>query len=180
VRDLVTKDEGGGEDTDDWFALRKDGSVDYCGESSRDFEVFEGDAPPDPELISTEGSFKAFRDLALPGTIMLADPTVGATYRQEYDFGNAEDAATVLSTSFGPGSPDHHAFVPEGFAEHFCGQDDCLVTGELTPIEPGSLGLKYYARGLGLFLEVNPVSGSINRLVACNLPDPRCVGIPQP
>jgi len=181
INDLVEKEEGGGEDTDDWYALRKDGTVDYCGESVRDFEMFPGDDPQEPELVETEGSFKTGRDGELPGTIMLAAPTVGTTYRQEYAYGNAEDAATVVSSDFGPGSdPQYHAFVPEGFAEHFCSANDCLVTLEVTPIEPDISDLKYYAYGLGLFLEVKPGDGEINRLVDCNLPDARCEDVPQP
>ncbi|MGH9462409.1 MAG: hypothetical protein ACRD1X_14415, partial [Vicinamibacteria bacterium] len=97
VNDLVQK-QGGSENTDDWYAHRQDGTVVYCGESVRDFETFLGDDPEEPELVAIEGSFKAGRDGDLPGTIFPAIPTVDTTYRQEMSLGNAEDAATVLST----------------------------------------------------------------------------------
>lgn len=87
INDLVEKEEGGREDTDDWYALRSDGTVDYCGDSVRDFEVFAGDDPQEPELVETEGSFKAGRDGELPGTIMLAArpsaPRIARSMRSE-------------------------------------------------------------------------------------------------
>ena len=45
VNDVVSVDGVPLEDTDDWLAQRKDGTVDYCGESVQDFETFEGDDP---------------------------------------------------------------------------------------------------------------------------------------
>jgi hypothetical protein len=38
---------------------------------------------------------------------------------------------------------------------------------------------KYYARGIGLFLEVNPEDGEIVQLVGCNV-DPKCAALPAP
>jgi hypothetical protein len=174
VNDLVLNDDGSSEDTDDWFGLRKDGTVDYCGEEVKDYEIFPGDNPQVSELVSFEGSFKAGRDGDLTGTIFLAAPTPGATYRQEYSFGNAEDAATVMSTSYSYGSdPDLDEFAPQELVELMCENSDCIVTGEYTPIEPDAFEYKYYAKDLGLFLEVNPSSGEISELVGCNF-DARC------
>src|SRR5262245_42041636 len=45
VRDRVEQDGQPTEDTDDWYGVRKDGSVAYCGEISQGFETFEGDDP---------------------------------------------------------------------------------------------------------------------------------------
>lgn len=179
VNDFVTKAEGGGEDTDDWYAQRKDGTVDYCGESSRDLEVFEGDDPPEPELVEIEGSFKAGRDGDLPGTIFLASPEVGMTYRQEWSAGNAEDAATIVSTTYGFGNdPELDEFMPQELAELLC-NNDCVVTGEVVPLEPDVFELKFYARDIGLFFEVKPEDGETNRLVGCNSDfDPRCADLP--
>jgi len=170
VNDVVENDEGGKEDTNDWIAHRKDGTQFYCGEESKDFETFPGDIPPVPELVSIEGSFKTGRDGDLPGMLFLFDPVPGTTYRQEYSVGNAEDAATILSTNYSYGSdPDLDEFVPEELADLMCGENsDCVVTGEFTPIEPDVYERKYYARDIGLFLEVNPEEGVINELVSCN------------
>ncbi len=168
VNDFVQGDESS-EDTDDWFGLRKDGTVDYCGEEVKDFEIFPGDSPQLPELVSIDGSFKAGREGDLTGTIFPANPTAGATYRQEYSFGNAEDAATILSTTYGYGSdPELDEFAPQGLVDLMCEDSDCIVTREYTPIEPDGFELKYYANGIGLFLEVKPDSGEINQLVSCN------------
>lgn len=162
------------EDTDDWYGLRLDGTVDYCGELSRDFEVFPGDLPPEPELVEIEGSFKAGRDGDKSGTIFPGDPEVGVTYRQEWSVGNAEDFATVISIDYGwgGGEGDLDELVPEDLALLMCA-DDCVVTLEGTPLEPGEFERKYYARDLGLFLEVNLEDEEINQLVGCNF-DPRC------
>ena len=174
VNDFVDNDDGSVEDTDDWFAQRLDGGVDYCGEEVKDFESFPGDSPVIPELVSIEGSFKAGRDGDLAGTIFLGAPIEGVTYRQEFSVGNAEDAATILSTSYGYGNdPDLDQFVPQALAELMCA-NDCVVTREYTPIEPDVFELKYYANGIGMFLEVNQDTGEINQLVDCNLVDARC------
>ena len=178
--DLVTKDDGGGEDTRDWYAQHLDGSVTYCGEDVRDFEVFPGDVPQVPELVAIDGSFKAGRDGDLAGTIFPAEPVVGMTYRQEWSAGNAEDAATVLSTTYSYGSdPALDAFVPQELAELLCANADCVVTGEFIPLEPDVWEHKYYARGIGLFLETKPDEGEVNQLVDCNF-DARCATLPQP
>ncbi len=180
VRDVVTSQGGGSEDTNDWYAQRKDGTVDYFGEESKDLEVFSGDVPMNPELVSIDGSFKAGRDGDKPGTIFLAAPAVGDTYRQEWSAGNAEDAATVLSTSYGYGSdPDLDRFVPRALAELLCAANDCVVTADYTPIDPDVVERKYYARGIGSFFEVKIDTGETTQLVDCNF-DARCASLPMP
>jgi len=165
------------EDTFDWYAQHKDGTVYYCGEISRSYEVFDGDQPPEPELVNVDGSWKTGRDGDLPGAQFLAEPRVGAVYRQEFSPGNAEDAATVLSITYGYGTDaELDRFVPPALARHLCAANDCVVTGEFTPIEPTAYERKYYARGIGLFLEVDPAGGSSVRLLECNM-DPRCAGL---
>jgi hypothetical protein len=168
------------EDTDDWFGQRKDGTVDYCGEVSQSFELFPGDDPAEPELVELEGSWKAFRDGALPGTLFPGAPAVGQVYRQEWSPGTAEDAAEVLSTSYGfGGSADLDALVPQALAELLCAAQDCVVTKEFTPLEPDGLERKYYAPGIGLFLEVSPEGGDVVQLVDCSF-DARCATLPTP
>lgn len=179
VRDVVTIDGLLVEDTDDWFGQRRDGTVDYCGEMVKDYETFAGDNPAEPELVDIAGSFKMGRD-GLAGTQFLASPTVGVTYRQEFSPGNAEDAATVLSTNYSYGNdPELDEFVPQELAELLCAAGDCVVTREFAPLEPGVYGRKYYARGIGLFLEVYPETGDIVQLVDCNF-DAICAELPAP
>ena len=80
---------------------------------------------------SLEGSWKAGRDGDRPGTLFPGSPTVGAVYRQELSPGNAEDAARVLSTTYGFGTTRSSTqFVPQALAELLCAADDCVVTGE--------------------------------------------------
>lgn len=181
VNDRVEIDGELVEDTDDWFGQRKNGDVVYCGEQVKDYETFAGDDPEKPELVKIDGSFKAGRDGALPGTQFLVSPQVDDVYRQEWSPGNAEDAAQVLSTSYGFGSdPEFDEFVPEGLAALLC-NGDCVVTNEFSPIEPGAFARKYYAAGIGLFLQVHPDSGEVVALVGCSADlDPRCNSLPLP
>lgn len=180
VNDRVEEDGQPVEVTDDWFGQRRDGTVDYCGEISKNFEVFEGDDPEEPELVDIEGSWKAGRDGARSGTLFPGLPIEGQVYRQEFSAGNAEDAAQVLSTHYGfGGDPDLDEFVPEQLATLFCAASDCVVTGEFTPISPDGFERKYYARGVGLFLEIDPATGDVVQLVGCNF-HARCKRLSAP
>ena len=72
---------------------------------------------------------------------MLADPQIGDFYKQEQAPGVAEDQAVVISLN---ASVD----VPYGsFA-------DLLETDDTTPLEPGFLEKKLYAKGIGLLQEI--------------------------
>ena len=179
VNDVVAEDGELIEDTDDWFAQHVDGTVFYCGEIARDYETFEDDQPALPELITIDGSFKAGRDGDKAGVLFPGTPIVGDTYRQEWSAANAEDVASVISTNYSYGvDPDLDEFVPQELAELLCA-GDCVVTAELTPIEPDAIEYKYFAPGIGLFLEVNPDDEEISQLVGCNV-DPRCELLPEP
>jgi hypothetical protein len=177
VRDIVREAGQVIEATDDWFAQAKDGTVWYCGEEVKDFETFAGDRPARPELVSIDGSFKAGRDGAKPGIIFLASPARGDVYREEFSLRNAEDISVVLSTTYAFGSePELDRFVPRQLARRLCA-GDCVVTRNISLLEPGVEARKYYAPGIGVFLEVKPDSGEVDRLVSCNV-SPRCVGLP--
>ena len=179
VRDQVREDGELVENTDDWFGQRKDGTVDYCGEISQTLVTFEGDEPEKPELVSLEGSWKAGRDGDKPGTLFPGSPAVGQVHRQEWSPGNAEDVAQVLSTHYGfGGDPELDEHVPQALAELLC-SNDCVVTGEFSALDPGGFERKYYASGVGLFLEVHPESGEIVQLVDCNV-SPKCSVLPTP
>jgi hypothetical protein len=177
--DLVFKNGDLVEDTDDWFAQAKDGNVWYCGEEVKDFESFDGDNPRRPELVSTDGSFKAGRDGDKPGIIFRAFPIPGEVYLEEFSLGNAEDATKILSTTYTFGSnPELDRFVPQQLAELLC-SNNCIVTKNFSLLEPGVFARKYYAPGIGFFLEVNPDTGEVLQLVNCNF-DSRCTALPAP
>jgi len=144
VRDVVEKGGETIEDTKDWFAQDLSGNVWYFGEIAQNFE--------DGELANIDGSWTAGVDGAKPGIIMKAAPRVGDFYRQEFSLGVAEDAAEVLNLR-GPAS------VPAASC------NDCLITEDFTPIEPGAVTHKYYKPGVGPILEVKPDTGARVELV---------------
>jgi hypothetical protein len=179
VRDEVSEDGVVIEGTNDWFAQARDGAVWYCGEETATFETFAGDRPRKPELVSIDGSFKAGRDGDKPGIIFLAKPRPGQTYVEESSLANAEDATEVLSVKYAYGKdPTLDQLVPKKLAQLLCAAGDCVVTKNSSPLDPGTFERKYYARGIGVFLEVEPESGEVVQLVKCNV-DPRCASLPH-
>jgi len=144
VRDTVTLEGELVEDTLDWYAQDEDGNVWYFGEIVFNYE--EG------YVADIDGSWLAGVDGAKPGIVMLAAPAVGATYRQEWLAGEAEDAATVL---------DDGAAVTLGLGT-FTG---CLQTADFTPVEPDALEHKFYASGIGFLYETKPGTSEVLELV---------------
>jgi hypothetical protein len=138
VRDTVSVDGAVIEDTYDWYAQDADGNVWYVGEDTAEYE--------DGEVVSTEGSWEAGVDGALPGVVMWADPQAGQAYRQEYFPGQAEDMAQVLAT---------------GQRVDVAGRayDDVIVIREWNPLEPGVVEEKSYAPGVGPVLEAQTEGG---------------------
>jgi hypothetical protein len=132
VRDQVFVEGKLAEDTFDWYAQDRQGNVWYLGEDTKEYE--------DGKVVSTEGSWEAGLDGAQPGIIMLADPQVGDTYRQEFYEGEAEDIARVLAL-------DASVTVPHGSF------DGVLRTEDWTPLEPKIRENKFYARGIGVVFE---------------------------
>jgi hypothetical protein len=178
VRDEVREKGVLVEGTNDWFAQAKDGNVWYCGEETATYETFSGDRPVQPELTSNDGSFKAGRDGDKPGIIFLANPTPGQFYIEESSLGNAEDATEVLSVDYAFGkNPTLDELVPRRLAKLLC-SGNCVVTRNFSQLEPEVFERKYYAPGIGVFLEVDPQSGEVVRLVKCNV-DPRCASLPH-
>ena len=158
VRDVVSVDDKVVEDTEDWFAQDVYGNVWYCGELSQDFEEFEGDRPELVELVSLHGSFKAGRDGAKAGIIMLAQPQVGMTYREEASWNEAEDLSEVLSLTASESVPAARC------------SGNCLKLRAFTPVEPGKNEFKYYVPGIGEILSVNERTGSRAQLVEFTIP----------
>jgi len=179
VRDEVFKNGVLSEGTDDWYAQALDVNVWYCGENTAEYESVPGDNPEAPELVNIDGSFKAGRDGDKPGIIFLASPSRGDVYLEEFSLANAEDVTQVLSTSYAYGhNAELDQLVPRQLAERFCA-GDCVVTKNFSLLEPGIFARKYYARGIGVILEVEPETQTISQLVGCNF-DPRCDGLPTP
>lgn len=140
VHDQVYLDGDLIEDTFDWYAQDARGNVWYFGEDSKEIE--------NGVVVSTEGSWEAGVDGALPGIVMLSEPKVGLQYRQELAPGVAEDMAKIMSVS-------ETASVPYGsFAS-------LLETMEWSPLNRGPREHKYYAPGVGLVLEAQPGGGRV-------------------
>ncbi|MGH9118607.1 MAG: hypothetical protein ACRD0A_12260 [Acidimicrobiales bacterium] len=138
VRDTVTVDGEVVEDTFDWFAQDGDGNVWYLGEATAEYEG--------GEVVSTDGSWEAGVDGALPGIVMLASPSVGDAYRQEYYVGEAEDLAEVVRVG------DEVDVASGSFV-------DVVVIEEWNPFEPETIEEKFYAPGVGVVLEVTTAGG---------------------
>ena len=153
VRDVVTVDGELVEDTDDWFAQDANGNVWYCGEEVKDYETFDDDEPPLPELVSNDGSFKAGRDGDKGGMLLPYSPVVGEIIRLELSIGNAEDTLEILSIEGDETSP---------FAD--C-NNQCLVTRDFSPLDPDVEENKYYAPGIGLVVEINLETGDRVELI---------------
>ena len=141
VHDAVTEDGVPVEITDDYYAQDRCGNIWYLGEDTKEYE--------NGKVTSTSGSFEAGVEGAQGGVVVPAKPTPGLEYRQEFYRGEAEDRAQVISLT-------DQAEVPYG---HF-GRGKVLLTREWNPLEPKSLELKFYARGIGPVLAIGVSGGS--------------------
>jgi hypothetical protein len=139
VRDTVTVDGELVEDTYDWYSQDLQGNVWYMGEDSKSYE--------NGVVVSTEGSWEGGIDGAYPGIVMLADPLVGVSYRQEFYSEHAEDMALVVSLN-------ESESVPYGEYEGL------LMTSEWSPLDQGVVEHKFYEKGIGLVLETTAKGGS--------------------
>jgi hypothetical protein len=151
VRDTVTVGGELVEDTYDWFAQDADGNVWYLGEDSKEYE--------DGVVTSTEGSWQAGVDGALPGIVMPAAPVQGDVYRQEFYAGEAEDMMEIISVG--------------GTLTVAAGQfDDVVTTKDWTPLEPDTIEEKAYAVGVGKIREAQTAGGTgLTELVEYTLGD---------
>lgn len=122
------------EETFDWFAQDNAGNVWYLGEDSRNCE---GDV-----CTPSEGSWEAGVDGAKAGVIMLAHPTSGDQYYQEFSAGVAEDQARITGITVKVILKREDASSPGTFT-------GCLKTKEWSELEHGSIEQKYYCPGIG-------------------------------
>jgi len=119
------------ERTTDWYTQDSKGNVWYFGEDTAELDRA-------GRVTSTEGSWMAGVNGARPGIFMPARPRVGQTFRQEFYKGHAEDHFRILAVP--------RTVEPNGRAV-------TLLTEEWTPLEPGVIDHKLYARGIGTVLE---------------------------
>lgn len=138
VRDTVSVAGEVIEDTRDWFTQDADGNVWYLGEDTAEYEG--------GRVVSTEGSWEAGVDGALPGVVMWAEPRPGQAYRQEYWPDHAEDLAEVLSVG------QRTTVAGQGY-------EDVVVIREWNPLEPDVVEQKSYAPGVGSVLEEMTTGG---------------------
>jgi hypothetical protein len=128
------------ERTRDYYTQDEDGNVWYFGEDTAELDS-------NGQVKTREGTWHAGVDGAKPGIFMYAHPRVGQSARQEYLKGQAEDHFAVLRRGVAVEVP-------------FRGFRQALLTKEWTPVEPGVLDHKYYARGIGTVLEQTVKGGN--------------------
>jgi hypothetical protein len=130
------------ERTTDYYTQDRQGNVWYFGEDTAELN-------DKGRVTSTEGSWRTGKDGAQPGIFMQANPTVNASFRQEYYAGHAEDQYAVVNLA----SP---VTVPYGSFT------SALLTKEWTRLEPDVLDHKYYVKGVGEIAELS-VRGPVER-----------------
>jgi hypothetical protein len=108
---------------------RKCNDVFYFGE---DVDIYQ-----DGKVVSHSGAWRADVNGAKPGLLMPGRPLNGARYYQEIAPGVALDRAEHLNDKA-------TIETPAGTFEN------CQLIGETTPLEPGDLSIKAYARGIGM------------------------------
>jgi hypothetical protein len=136
------------ENTFDYFAQDREGNVWYFGEDTEELDRR-------GRVVTTEGTWRAGVNGALPGVIMEAHPNVGDHYLQEGAAPIAQDEAIVLN---------RHKVIAVPFGTF----TNCLETKEFTQLEPGNVEHKFYARGVG-FIFSNVVQGGHERLALVNI-----------
>jgi hypothetical protein len=119
------------ERTTDYYTQDAKGNVWYFGEATAELDRH-------GRVTSREGTWRAGRNGAKAGIFMPARLRVGASYRQEFLKGHAEDHFKVIGR-----------FGRNG-----------LLTKEWTPLEPGVIDHKMYIRGVGEVLEQTEKGGN--------------------
>ncbi|MEI6971862.1 MAG: hypothetical protein WCL44_10135 [bacterium] len=146
VQDTLWVDGEMAESTADFFAQAKNGDVWYFGEECKKFK--------DKKLASTEGSWEAGVNGALPGVIVHAVPQIGVPHRLEYLAGIAEDMAEAQAVNVS-------VTVPYGTFTN------CMQTRDWSLVESG-LERKYYSPGVGL-IEEETVKGGWGKIKLTNI-----------
>jgi hypothetical protein len=119
------------EKTTDWYSQDAKGNVWYFGEATEELDA-------NGHVTSRAGTWTAGKKGAKPGIYMPAHPHLYQSGRQEYRAGQAEDHYKVVGL--------FHTVSPSG-------PHEVLLTQEWSPLEPGVLDHKMYAKGIGVVLE---------------------------
>jgi hypothetical protein len=119
------------EETREWLAQDMQGNVWHFGEAVNNYE--------DGKLVDHEGSWKAGVDGARPGILMLNNPKVGDTYRQQHLPAPAEDMGTVAAVGKKLALPQGASF------------ENCVEILDWNRVEE-ELEHKYYCVGLGMMV----------------------------
>lgn len=153
VRDIVTALPSNKvtEDTTDWFALDNETNVWYFGEIAQQFE--------DGILGSIDGSWRADKEGAKPGKVMLANPQKGNVYRQEFALGEAEDMGRVIGkVKLSVLKQTYNVLdkLPDSIKN---ADPELLHTQDFSALEPASVlegqyEDKYYAPSVGVILTI--------------------------
>lgn len=106
--------------------------------------------------LGDEGVWQAGRSGARAGLAMPATPRVGDGFAQELAPGVAQDESRVLATDARRTTP-YDAF------------EDLVQVEETSPLEPGVTTEAFYARGVGLVLEVTTGAGPSSDLELVDL-----------
>lgn len=138
VRDRVWLNGELIEDTKDWYAQDRKGSVWYFGEDSKEYRS--------GEIVSSEGSWEAGVDGAKPGLVMPGKPRAGQSYRQEYYKGVAEDMGDIVALN-------QKVVVPFGAFER------SLKTRDWSKLEKSLNEYKYYSPDVGFVVLEESVDG---------------------
>ena len=137
-----------GERTHDYYAQDKQGTVWYTGEDTAELDK-------KGHVTTTEGTWHNGVNGGRAGVFMPANPRVGERHRQEYLKGHAEDVFQVLSLNAKVKTPTG-SYSP------------ALETREFTRLEPGIVGGKWYAKGIGQVAE-RTLKGDKENLVLVSL-----------
>ncbi len=128
VRDVSSSDTEIVEKTVDWYAQDKDGNVWYFGEDTAEYAK--------GKVTTTDGTWMAGVDGAIPGIIMKAAPKEGEGYRQEYRPGVAEDFAKVVKIDATAGGPTGK-------------YENVVVTEDTDLLDKAKFEHKWFAPGVG-------------------------------
>jgi hypothetical protein len=113
------------EDTLDYYAMESVAqNIWYFGEDTWSIDE-------ESEFCTDDGAWLAGEDEAEAGIVMLGSPSSGDRYQQEYWEDEAEDWGAVLRLN---------AKVSIDYGDF----EDCLMTREWTPLEPGEIEHKFY------------------------------------
>ncbi len=126
--DRVFVDDKLVEETNDYLAQHKDGSVWYFGEVVDNYK--------DGKFLDHDGGWIAGEKGALPGVWIKGKQVVGDSYRMEYYAGEAEDMAEVKETGL-------TVKVAAGTFKN------CIMVYEWTPLEADAKENKYYCPAVG-------------------------------